>query len=202
MPDRLTSQPVLVVATGHTLSLALIAGAELLAAHDDPAPRGQADALLPAVRAMLGGQRPARIVVETGPGSFTGLRIGIAAARALGLAWGVPVAGVSSSLLTAAPFLRDADTPLWVALAAPRGQVWLEPIGRPDGRSLADPVALRPGMPHAVAADAALVGTGLLPGVATRLAGDPPCASNARFLTGCLGDPIARYVRPADHVGA
>lgn len=63
--------------------------------------RGHAEVLMPAVESML---RDAglsagdldRIVVSTGPGSFTGLRVGIAAARGLGLAAAVPVVGVST----------------------------------------------------------------------------------------------------------
>mgnify|MGYP005866535445 CR=1 FL=1 len=95
--------PVLVIGTGHHLSLALIGREGLLARAHDPLVRGHAEAIMPALRALLAGQpRVGSILVETGPGSFTGLRIGIAAARALGLAWRIPVHGVSSTLLVAA----------------------------------------------------------------------------------------------------
>jgi tRNA threonylcarbamoyl adenosine modification protein YeaZ len=48
-----------------------------------------------------------RIVVTTGPGSFTGIRVGLAMARAMGLALGVPVVGVSTLAALAAPLLSE-----------------------------------------------------------------------------------------------
>lgn len=81
--------------------------------------RGHAEVLMPAVAAMLSeAGRTAddldRIVVTTGPGSFTGLRVGIAAARGLGLAAGVPVVGVSTlaaHAFLAATLRREAGGP-------------------------------------------------------------------------------------------
>jgi tRNA threonylcarbamoyladenosine biosynthesis protein TsaB len=49
----------------------------------------------------------ARIAVAVGPGSFTGLRVGIAAAQGLGLAAGLPVVGISSFLAVAAGAVRE-----------------------------------------------------------------------------------------------
>jgi len=61
--------------------------------------RGHAEALLPLVdrvmaQAQGGFAALGRIAVTVGPGSFTGLRVGIAAARAIGIACNVPVVGV------------------------------------------------------------------------------------------------------------
>jgi tRNA threonylcarbamoyladenosine biosynthesis protein TsaB len=55
--------------------------------------RGHAEHLLPFIASLNGGGRAEQIAVSIGPGSFTGVRIGLAAARALGLAWDVPVLG-------------------------------------------------------------------------------------------------------------
>jgi len=63
------------------------------------APRGHAELLASMVEAVLadaGGERPERIVVGTGPATFTGLRVGLITARTLAYAWGIDVDGVCS----------------------------------------------------------------------------------------------------------
>ena len=64
--------------------------------------RGHAERLMPMIAALPNGGRADRIWVDCGPGSFTGIRVGIAAARGLGFGWGVPVQGFSSMALIAA----------------------------------------------------------------------------------------------------
>ncbi|WP_425230470.1 tRNA (adenosine(37)-N6)-threonylcarbamoyltransferase complex dimerization subunit type 1 TsaB [Sphingomonas sp.] len=91
-------------------SIALIAdGAVIAAAHGDVG-RGHAERLIPMIAALPDGGRAAHILVDVGPGSFTGIRVGIAAARGLALGWQASVAGYSSLTLVAARAL--ADTPL------------------------------------------------------------------------------------------
>jgi tRNA threonylcarbamoyl adenosine modification protein YeaZ len=200
MPDPLTLDPAgcrLVIATGHHLSLALVRGNVVLASDHRAIDRGHAEALVPALGHLLDGQpRPAQILVETGPGSFTGLRMGIAAARALGLAWQVPVHGLSSTLLVAAAAAgRGVSGPLIVALAAPRGQIWLQRFEdlSPSGEAVA------------LTANAArnLVERQTIPvtGSGARALGidaadDVPSAADARRLCPVhFGPPQAAYVR-------
>lgn len=88
-------------------------GATLYAVHE-PMTKGQDARLLPLVQAALqaAGKTPAdlnRIVVLRGPGSFTGLRIGLAAARGLGLALGIPVLGYDRLMLHQAALKEDSD---------------------------------------------------------------------------------------------
>lgn len=64
--------------------------------------RGHAERLVPLIAELTGGGRADGIAVGCGPGSFAGVRIGVAAARALALAWGIPVHGFSTLALVAA----------------------------------------------------------------------------------------------------
>jgi len=116
-----------------------------LVAHESlPMQRGHAEALMPLVkrvldRSALDFENIDRIAVTTGPGSFTGLRVGIAAARGLGLAANKPVVGLSTLAAYAAPFIAADDTlPVVAAIDARHGHVYLQVFG-PGGRTLVAP---------------------------------------------------------------
>ncbi|MEO6396216.1 MAG: tRNA (adenosine(37)-N6)-threonylcarbamoyltransferase complex dimerization subunit type 1 TsaB [Devosia sp.] len=92
-------------------------------------PTGQAERIFPAIAELLAraGVTYAdltRIAVTTGPGSFTGLRIGLSAARGLGLALGIPVVGIGS--LQAISLSAPSRTPLAVLLDARRNESYFE----------------------------------------------------------------------------
>jgi tRNA threonylcarbamoyl adenosine modification protein YeaZ len=202
MPDPLAAPAAgagsvtLVIATGHDLSLALLHGDKVAASHHESMQKGHAEALVPAIAALLapfGGaaHRCDRILVETGPGSFTGLRVGLAAARALALAWGAEVRGVRSTQLVAAEIREQGVAgPLLVALAAPRGQVWVEGFG---AGAVRPPEALLPDDALALARTyPAVAGTALLAEAQTPL---PPRAAAARALAMTeLGEADILYV--------
>ena len=116
----------------------------LLASESQPMIRGHAEALMPLVARVMQAAGVAfsdldRIVVTTGPGSFTGLRVGIAAARGLGVATDIPVIGVSTLSAYAAPYLGADDvSPVIAAIDARHQQVYLQVFG-PGGRTLIAP---------------------------------------------------------------
>lgn len=83
-------------------SVALFDDSSLVAGSHEIIGRGHAERLLPLIAALPGRGTADRIFVDTGPGSFTGIRVGVAAAKALGFAWQAPVFGYSALDLVAA----------------------------------------------------------------------------------------------------
>jgi tRNA threonylcarbamoyladenosine biosynthesis protein TsaB len=94
-------------------SVALIEGGAVIARLHEIVQRGHAERLLPMIAELPDGGRASAILVDVGPGSFTGVRVGIAAARGLAFGWGASVSGVSSlALVAAAAFARRSPTSL------------------------------------------------------------------------------------------
>ncbi|HCL67335.1 MAG TPA: tRNA (adenosine(37)-N6)-threonylcarbamoyltransferase complex dimerization subunit type 1 TsaB [Rhizobium sp.] len=68
-----------------------------------------------------------RIAVTVGPGSFTGIRVGVSAARGLALALGVPAVGVSTLAVLAAAMVEErGERPILAAIDAKRGEVYVQ----------------------------------------------------------------------------
>jgi tRNA threonylcarbamoyl adenosine modification protein YeaZ len=88
--------------------------------------RGHAERLVPMIADLPGKGLADRIVVSLGPGSFTGVRIGLAAARALGLAWNVPVVGYPTLALVAAMARGGAATPVTVCMTGGHGEWFMQ----------------------------------------------------------------------------
>lgn len=116
-----------------------------LVAHESLAmARGHAESLMPLIarimqRCELTFSELDRVAVTTGPGSFTGLRVGIAAARGIGLAAGKPAVGVSTLSAYAAPHLADdVETAVVAAIDARHEHVYLQ-VFAPGGRIVIGP---------------------------------------------------------------
>ncbi len=75
-------------------SVALVSGGAVLGEIVLPAGRQLSETFLPAVMEVTGGRSADRVAVSAGPGSFTGLRVGMAAAKGFCLGWGVPLVAV------------------------------------------------------------------------------------------------------------
>jgi tRNA threonylcarbamoyl adenosine modification protein YeaZ len=73
-----------------------------IASADEQIGRGHAERLVPMIDRLLDGRRADRILVGVGPGSFTGIRVGIAAAHGLAIGWDAELHGLSSLALLAA----------------------------------------------------------------------------------------------------
>src|SRR4051794_41329993 len=101
-------------------SVALLVGDELIDQRQALVGRGHAERLLPMIEALLAGRRPEAILVDCGPGSFTGLRVGLAAAHGLAIGWRIPLAGFSSMALIAAGASEPSE-PSESAGVLPRG---------------------------------------------------------------------------------
>ena len=78
------------------------AAGSCVGARDEVIGRGHSERLVPMLDELLGGRRADMIVVGVGPGSFTGIRVGIAAAQGLAIAWDCKLFGMSSLALLAA----------------------------------------------------------------------------------------------------
>lgn len=192
---------------------AIIAGDSLLME------RGHAEALVPIVEQVM---RDAglefrdlwRVAATVGPGSFTGLRVGLSAARGFGLVAQKPVVGVTTLSALAAPFLAMDDTlPVVAAIDARHGHVFLQMFGA-GGRTLIAPriAAVRDAARAAAIGAVRLVGSGAQlvadawpPGERLPMAVEVMVAPDVAWVArlGAVADPARAeprplYLRPPD----
>jgi tRNA threonylcarbamoyladenosine biosynthesis protein TsaB len=140
--------------------------ATIIASETLPMTRGHAEAVMPLIarvmdQAGIDFAALDRIAVTIGPGSFTGLRVGIAAARGIALAAAKPAIGLSTLASFAAPLIAEDDSRQVVAaIDARHGQVYLQVFGT-GGRTLVAPriAALRDAVRAAMANSARIVGS-------------------------------------------
>ena len=134
--------------------------------------RGHAEALMPMIARVMEQSGLSflaldRIAVTTGPGSFTGLRVGLSAARGIALAAGRPAVGVTTLTAYAAPVVSEhGEHPVIAAIDARHDHVYFQVVGG-DGTSLIAPqlapiadalAAWRFGPPHLVGNAAGILG--------------------------------------------
>jgi tRNA threonylcarbamoyladenosine biosynthesis protein TsaB len=138
--------------------------AKVIAQESQAMKRGHAEALMPLIarvmkEAAVGFDALGRIAATTGPGSFTGLRVGLSAARGIALAAGKPAVGVTTLTAYAAPVVTEhGEHPIIAAIDARHDHVYLQVVSG-NGGSLVTPrvapieealAASRFGAPHLV----------------------------------------------------
>jgi tRNA threonylcarbamoyladenosine biosynthesis protein TsaB len=200
-------------------SVALWRDGEVAARRFEPRRHGQAEILMPMVREVM---REASqdfaaltlIATTVGPGGFTGLRVGLAAARALALAAGKPVLGFTT-LEAVAAAQPPGGVPLLVAIDSRRNDVYVQlfapgmmPIGAPVAALPGDIAAMLPDEPVAIAGNAADAVLNALPRHALRPAGGPAlpdaaviarlAAERAESASPDAPPPSPLYLRPPD----
>ena len=145
----------------------------LIARESQPMKRGHAEALMPLIARVISQAGVSfavldRIAVTTGPGSFTGLRVGLSAARGIALAAGKPAVGLTTLTAYAAAVVSESGQhPIVSAVDARHDQVYFQAVSG-NGGSLIRP---RVG-PVEEALQASRFGAPLLVGNAAKILGD------------------------------
>ncbi|HXI06498.1 MAG: tRNA (adenosine(37)-N6)-threonylcarbamoyltransferase complex dimerization subunit type 1 TsaB [Bradyrhizobium sp.] len=144
---------------------------KVIARQSEAMKRGHAEALMPLVARVMKDSGIAfadlaRIAATTGPGSFTGLRVGLSAARGIALAAGKPAVGITTLTAFAAPHVSEhGEHPIISAIDARHDHVYLqvvsghgEPLVAPRVAPMAEALAAsRFGAPHLVGNAAAIL---------------------------------------------
>jgi tRNA threonylcarbamoyladenosine biosynthesis protein TsaB len=190
-------------------SVALIEDGAVRHATRELVGRGHAERLVPMVEALLadaGGVVPDAVLVDCGPGSFTGVRVGLAAAIGMGMGWNVPVRGCSSTaLVAAARFAADpALEACAVALTGGHGELFVQRFAARPFAAIDDLVSLPPVAAAAHVGAMPVAGSGAAALAAARGAGDAlealPDAADAALLPDAFRhlEPRPIYGRPPD----
>lgn len=124
-------------------SVALIDGDCLIAGDCRVLGRGHAEQLVPMIAALPGSGKADRIAVALGPGSFTGVRVGLAAARALAFAWGAKLVGYPTLSLVAAMAQAKHPGAVTVCMTGGHGEWFVQDFGA-DGAALVPLASLTP----------------------------------------------------------
>ena len=140
---------------------ALFDGSNCVARRDELIGRGHSERLVPMISDMLEGRRAGRVLVGAGPGSFTGIRVGIAAAQGLAIGWNCPVLALSSLALLAAGARYSGKVA--AAVDGGHGEIFVQQF---DGETV-EPISDLLNLPPAKAAD--IIDANLVVGPGARL---------------------------------
>jgi tRNA threonylcarbamoyl adenosine modification protein YeaZ len=184
-----------------TAALLTIDGEVVACAHEELG-RGHAERLMPMVAELLGVHVPSQILVGVGPGSFTGLRVAIAAAHGMAIGWSVPLAGFDSHALVAAS--APGEGPVGVAMLGGHGEWFVAQYDRPSFDVLVPVASMAPDAAASAITAPTVVGSAGEALVARRGSGEAfatlPHAARALALPPALRalDPRPVYARAPD----
>jgi tRNA threonylcarbamoyl adenosine modification protein YeaZ len=173
-----------------------------IARRDELIGRGHAERLVPMIEELLDGRSPSEILVGVGPGSFTGIRVAIAAAHGLAIGWGVPLSGMSSIALLAAG--AEAAGEIAAALIGGHGELFVQQFSGPALQPTDEVRSLAPTDAGSAVSAKLVVGSGAQQLVEARGWGDAveayPSSANALRLPRALRSLAPRpvYARAPD----
>jgi tRNA threonylcarbamoyladenosine biosynthesis protein TsaB len=143
--------------------------------------RGHAERLVPMIAELLDGRTASAILVGVGPGSFTGIRVAIAAAHGLAIGWGADIGGMSSLALLAAGAAKDGE--LVAAVIGGHGELFVQQFDAASADPTSELRNLIPAEAARFATAALVVGSGAASLVEARGWGEAdeawPSAANA-----------------------
>jgi tRNA threonylcarbamoyladenosine biosynthesis protein TsaB len=175
---------------------------QCLARADELIGRGHAERLVPMIAELLKGRRATRIIVGVGPGSFTGIRVALAAAHGLAIGWGAQLTGMSSLALLAAG--AEADGEVAAAVLGGHGELFVQQFDPGTHEPTSRLVNATPAAAARNTTTDLVVGSGAQAVVDVRGWGEArelwPCAENALRLPEALRclSPKPVYARAPD----
>lgn len=173
-----------------------------IAQRDEVIGRGHSERLVPMIEELLGGRTAQHILVGVGPGSFTGIRVGIAAAQGLAIGWDAQLAGMSSLALLASA--ADGTPCVAAAMAGGHGELLVQQFEQTPLAPSTPVFNLPPIEAAAAIASDRVIGPGAAQLVAARGWGEPvdawPRAADALKLPEALRTlpPRPIYARAPD----
>ncbi len=173
-----------------------------LGKRDELIGRGHSERLVPMLSELLEGRQASRIVVGIGPGSFTGIRVAIAAAHGLAIGWGVELKGMSSLALLARGIGGEGEVA--AAVLGGHGELFVQQFDAVTSQPTSELRNLAPAEAALFATAPLVVGSGAAQLVAARGWGEAreawPSAANALKLPEPLRTLSAKpvYARAPD----
>jgi tRNA threonylcarbamoyl adenosine modification protein YeaZ len=115
---------------------------ECIARGDETIGRGHSERLVPMIAELLQGRKADRIIVGVGPGSFTGIRVAIAAAQGLSIGWDAQLVGMSSLALLASGIATQGEVA--AAVMGGHGELFIQQFDAASGEATSELINASP----------------------------------------------------------